>query len=508
VNASGVALTDAELALAQISGYWPQARDLFKAKLAQLANAGFEFKLDFIVYTLLGCLYHLGSDMRKLHGAENDQKIREAWKRLDSQVLDYAAGLLRSHSFVDHTDEINSVYALVPIIVYSFDKNGAHLSDAEIRKMVKWFYYSQIRFRYASQLPQKLDRDLRLIAGSSSPFDDLLKVIEEERPLEIVPGEFEGRAISHPLFGLMCWYFKSRNAICFTTGVAIRQAMGKKYQLENDHIFPYARLKTAGYGKGNRVKYALAQEMTNRAILTQVANRTKSDVEAQGYMRSVQAKFPKALALESIPDDPELWATENYERFLAVRRKMLANELNKFLDGIAKLEETTTPASIEDLIAEGETDLEFKSSVRWDYREQRSNKKLSEVIVKTIAAFANAQGGTLLIGVNDDGEVLGLERDYSALGNVDRDKFELHLRSVLNGALGEAFVASKLKVAFPMVNGIEICQVNVSPAQRPVFVEMTDQNGQAAEKFYVRSGNSSQEMTHSEMHTYVSERFS
>jgi hypothetical protein len=51
------------------------------------------------------------------------------------------AGLLRSHAFVDHTDEINSVYALVPIIVYCFDKNDA-LTDAEIRKMVKWFYYS------------------------------------------------------------------------------------------------------------------------------------------------------------------------------------------------------------------------------------------------------------------------------------------------------------------------------------------------------------------------------
>jgi hypothetical protein len=285
--------------------------------------------------------------------------------------------------------------------------------------------------------------------------------------------------------------------------------MGKKYQLEDDHIFPYSRLKNAGYGKGNRVKYALAQEMTNRAILTQVANRTKSDMEAQGYLRSVQAKFPKALALQSIPDDPELWATENYERFLAVRRKMLADELNKFLNGIAKLEETTTPASLEDLIAEGETDdLEFKSSVRWDYREQCSNRKLSEVIVKAIAAFANAQGGTLLIGVNDDGEVMGLERDYSALGNIDRDKFELHLRNLLNAALGEAFVASKLKVAFPMVNGIEICQVNVFPAQKPVFVEMTDKNGHAAEKFYVRSGNSSQEMTPSEMHGYVSERFS
>lgn len=78
VNASGVALTDAELALAQISGYWPQARDRFKAKLAALEKEGFVFKLDFIVYVLLGCLYHLGSDMKKLHDAENSEKIRAA----------------------------------------------------------------------------------------------------------------------------------------------------------------------------------------------------------------------------------------------------------------------------------------------------------------------------------------------------------------------------------------------------------------------------------------------
>lgn len=179
VNASGVALTDAELALAQISGYWPQARDIFKAKIGQLSNLGFVFKLDFIVYALLGCLYHVGSDMKKLHGSENDEKIRDAWKRLETQVLDYVVNILRSSAFVDHTDEINSVYALIPIIVYCFGKQGGHLTDVEIRKMVKWFYYSQIRTRYASQLPQKLDRDLRLISTKASPFDDLLSVIEE-----------------------------------------------------------------------------------------------------------------------------------------------------------------------------------------------------------------------------------------------------------------------------------------------------------------------------------------
>jgi hypothetical protein len=129
VNASGVALTEAELALAQISGYWPQARDLFKAKLAALEKEGYVFRLDFIVYVLLGCLHHMGSDMRKLHDAENGKVIRAAWERLDKQVLDYVVNLMRTNAFVDHTDEINSVYALVPIIVYCFDKNGAHLSD-------------------------------------------------------------------------------------------------------------------------------------------------------------------------------------------------------------------------------------------------------------------------------------------------------------------------------------------------------------------------------------------
>jgi len=81
VNASGVSLTDAELALAQISGYWPKARDEFKAKLAMLSAKGFIFKLDFIVYALLGCLYHNGSEMQQFRSmtvASNVKKLRNS----------------------------------------------------------------------------------------------------------------------------------------------------------------------------------------------------------------------------------------------------------------------------------------------------------------------------------------------------------------------------------------------------------------------------------------------
>ena len=417
--------------------------------------------------------------------------------------------LMRGSAFIDHTEEINSVYALVPIIVYCFDKNGSHPSEVDIRKLVKWFYYSQIRARYVNQLPQKLDHDLRVVSESTNPFDELLGAIAEDRRLSIVADEFVGRSISHPLFGLMRWYFKKRGAVCFTTGLEIRQTMGKKYQLEDDHIFPYSKLEKIGYGKGNRVKYALAQEFTNRAILTQVANRTKSNADPDGYLQSVKTSFPKALSLQSIPAPEELWQLKNYEQFLDARRQLLATELNAFLEGITASEEPTIPVSIEDLIAEGESDeLEFKSSLRWDIKEQCVNKKLEEVIVKSVAAFGNAQGGTLLIGVDDDGQILGLERDYDSLTGGDRDKFELHLRNVLHQHLGLPLVTTKLQVRFQSVEDKDVCQIDVQPCSEPILVKVADKNGQIQERFYVRSGNSSQELTKGDMLSYMKERAS
>ena len=71
-----------------------------------------------------------------------------------------------------------------------------------------------------------------------------MNLIGIERNLEINPNEFEGASIQHPLWGLMNFYFKSKNAICFSTGIQIRQNMGKKYALEWDHIFPYSVFAT------------------------------------------------------------------------------------------------------------------------------------------------------------------------------------------------------------------------------------------------------------------------
>ena len=196
------------------------------------------------------------------------------------------------------------------------------------------------------------------------------------------------------------------------------------------------------------------------------------------------------------------------DRFLKARRKLLAQEFNVFLESITESASPDDDISLEELIGEGESEeLEFKSSLRWDMELGAVNKKLEDVVLKTIAAFANRNGGTLLIGVADDGSILGLENDFKALGGANKDKYQLHLINLLKKNFGDAFAATKVKVAFPELADSEICQIDVSPANKAVFLKLADKAGQPREFFYVRSGNSSQELSSSETQEYCAERF-
>jgi hypothetical protein len=248
--------------------------------------------------------------------------------------------------------------------------------------------------------------------------------------------------------------------------------------------------------------------MTNRAILTQIGNRRKSATAAKDYLAIVKTGFPNALKLQCVPEDPELWDISRYEDFLQARREILATKLNEFLANLTEIStDIAAPATLEEIISEGESDeLEFKATFRWDTREGNVNKSLQDAIVKTVAAFANAEGGTLLIGVDNNGQIVGLEHDYASM-NGDKDKFELAVRTALANSLSEAFVARKVGISFPTVGDREICQVEVDAASEPVIFDVISSNGQKSEKFYVRSGNSSQEIPLRQVSSYFKDRF-
>ena len=479
-------------------------------KLDKLKANGWAFNLDFMVYVLLAIVHHQGAKMEKLHTPDNKEKLKETWSLLRDKVLDYTFNILQSRAYIDHTKEINSVYALIPIITYIYKKPNNQLSEDEIKKMIKWFYYSQIRSRYISQFPQKLDKDISIIVQSSSPFDELLKLIEEERPLNIKASEFIGRDIRHPLFSLMCWYFKSVGAVCLCTGLSLKKNMGAKYKLERDHIFAYSVLRDSEYfDMYDRFDYSLAQEITNRAILTQTCNRDKSAKFANIFLKAVIDKFPNALKAQCIPEDKSLWQIENYKEFLETRRKLLADKLNDFLNNISITpEKIVSDIDIDAIIYSGETEeIEFKSSLRWNTRESKVDKKMEFIILKSIAAFSNGDGGRLLIGVADNGEILGIQDDLNTLAKANKDYFEQHLRNMINSTFGKNFAINNIKVKFYEVSEQDICVIDIGTGNKPLYLEVTDKSGQKNKKFYVRSGNSSPEFDLAETASYVQNRF-
>ena len=94
-----------------------------------------------------------------------------------------------------------------------------------------------------------------------------------------------------------------------------------------------------------------------------------------------------------------------------------------------KPEKKLTTSDILKLIEKGENErVEFKSSLRHDYRQVKTDKNLEHVILKSIAGFLNGNGGTLLIGVDDFGEILGLANDYWSLKKKTKDGFEQRLK--------------------------------------------------------------------------------
>ena len=209
---------------------------------------------------------------------------------------------------------------------------------------------------------------------------------------------------------------------------------------------------------------------------------------------------------------------ELFQKALLERIDRNESVVYKFLDddelaaGITKVYATLAQAQarvayqehcpIGELLGGGENQhLEYKSTLRTDTETGEVRKALETASLKTIAAFSNAsQGGTLLIGVADDGTVHGLAGDLASLhkeGKDDGDRFLLHLNQLLINALGET-VASTVTAQLHTVAGQNLCRVHVPPSGFPVDAKVVvEKKGQLETRtaFYVRIGNGTREIT-------------
>jgi len=153
---------------------------------------------------------------------------------------------------------------------------------------------------------------------------------------------------------------------------------------------------------------------------------------------------------------------------------------------------------IVELLQKGENDkVEFKSSLRWDFKQDQMNKSLENVILKTISAFLNTNGGFLFIGVDDSGSIIGLEKDYETVSKKSSDGFVLTLTNIINQQLGKK-VHKYIHIEIINLDGRDICIVHVTKSDGPVFLGKNDN-----ETFFIRASASSQRLSVSEVVGYI-----
>ena len=162
----------------------------------------------------------------------------------------------------------------------------------------------------------------------------------------------------------------------------------------------------------------------------------------------------------------------------------------------------SAPLNVLDLLNKNEQEnLEFKSTFRWDMRQNIVNHTLEKSVMKTIAAFLNSQGGHLVIGVDDNKKTLGLALDYSSLARKDADGFENHFTQIFNNMIGAEF-RQFIKLNLSQVDGKDCCVVSVSPSHKPAYLK-SDNN---SEEFYIRTGNGTTALKLSEANAYIDSR--
>jgi hypothetical protein len=161
-------------------------------------------------------------------------------------------------------------------------------------------------------------------------------------------------------------------------------------------------------------------------------------------------------------------------------------------------EHSESPEEVLQLIKKGESEkLEFKTTLRTNLHTGEFDKKVELASLKTIVAFLNSEGGTLLIGVSDAGTILGIERDHFQ----NLDSFNLHFTNLLKEHIGNEYLPF-INSELVLLEDKNILKVECRKSNKPVFLKINKD-----EEFYIRVGPASVCIRGSKLIDYIKHNF-
>jgi hypothetical protein len=270
--------------------------------------------------------------------------------------------------------------------------------------------------------------------------------------------------------------------------------------VERHHLFPKGYLSKQGI-----TAIRETNQIANYALVEWGDNTDISDQSPEVYLPEMQARFSQAelermYRLHALPAG---WEHLSYREFLEKRRELMAQVIAEgyatLISGKSDDDVTETVFDLSKVILNGESEeVEFKSTLRTNMHTGSKDPRMELAVLKTLAGFLNTNGGTLVIGVSDDGSPIGVQAD----GFDNEDKMNLHLVNIVKSRLGIPAMTT-MHVHFDDHDDCRVMVVKCQRAFTPIFVIDGD-----TERFYIRTGPSTTELSPSQTQDYIKQRFS
>lgn len=389
--------------------------------------------------------------------------------------------------------------ALLVPFTYFFYSQRENPKGNQIKYLEEFFWRASLSFRYSSAAESKLAQDIKridkILVGERPNYDDVKVYLNS--PQDLIDTNFStGNSYCKAVLCLLAYQepkdFQTNGRVILDNSW-LKVANSRNYH----HFFPRAYLRKNNIGNEN--------SLVNISLVSADLNKRK--IRAQAPSIYVQNFLDEnddldfSLKSHLIGDINNFGIkSDDYAVFLEKRAALIFKELKNRIE--LKHKHKKEDNGIREQILGGENQsLEFKSTLRFDLRTEQVNKKLEYVIAKTVSAFLNSDGGTLIIGVDDNGNILGLDKDLSTLSKQNIDGFELHLRQVIKKYIGNS-VERYLEVLFPKIDQKNVCVIKIFKSGNPIFITF-----EGVEKFFVRNGNSSTPMSRKDQSEYEKEHW-
>jgi len=332
VNSAGTPLSNADLSLALITGRWEECKDEMRRAIAKYQGVGFEFDMDFFTRAIAVICTSRGvfDEIPKQHQSD----FIEAWQKIEKS-LDYLVHILPQHAYIDETSFLSTRYIFFPLIYY-IAHNNFKFPDSQTRdKFIYWAYNALMWGRYSGSSESVLDFDIRTLKETNS-VDELIKNIALSRGgnLMVSEDDLELQGVRSRLYQIFYILIRHNDAADWADSSLplYNRVLGKKYAIERHHIFPKSKLYKFFNSKASYDK-KVVNELANIALITSATNHQILNNDPEIYLQDIEQE---QLRRQFVPLDQNLWKMnrEAYLLFVKERRRLLADGINQFLNGL------------------------------------------------------------------------------------------------------------------------------------------------------------------------------